>query len=850
MIVCGLWLACLRVAGAELKSAETRGDPADPLALLETHCVKCHGGEKTKGGLDLVTREALLRGGESGAAVVPGKPEASLLIRQVRHEEDPHMPHKEPKLPDAAIAQLSEWVKAGVPYARAVAKTPSPGAGKDVAKFTLTAADRSHWAFQPIRRPTPPEIRDPRSEIRNPVDRFILAKLEAAGLSLSPPAGRNALIRRVTLDLIGLPPTPAEIDAFANDASPQAYETLIDRLLASPHYGERWARHWLDLARFAETDGFEHDAVRPNSWRYRDYVVKAFNDDKPYDRFIREQIAGDELWPGDPEALVATGFNLLGPDMVDSSDQIQRRHNTLNDMTDTVALTFLGLTMGCARCHDHKFEPISQRDYYAMQAFFTPAEFARNTPVPTASARATYDAAMKSYNGHPKVRELAAIDAPVRARIYAEKLSKLSPEEQSAHRAPPDQRTPEQANLVLETEYKVKISDKFVASAVTGLAKERRLGLIEELKKIPKPPELPKAMTLGRGDASAKTFLLHRGEYTQPEEEIAPAFLSVLAAQPSAAQQSAVSGRGALADWMASEKNPLTARVMVNRIWQHHFGRGLVATPSDFGTHGAKPTHPELLDWLASEFIARGWSVKQMHKLMMMSETYRQSSVLSAQCSVLSGDHQSDAPRGIKPLSTDALSTAHSARARAADPDNKLLWHANRLRLEGEAIRDCLLAISGQLNPELGGPGVFPPIAKEVVAGAKGGWPQNDRARDYSRRSIYIFARRNLRFPFLEVFDAPDNNLSCPARERSTTAPQSLTLLNADEVTVAAKLTGARLMKEAGSNDGRITLAYRLVLGRPPSAKEQELARAFLAQSPLHEFCRALFNLNDFVYAE
>jgi mono/diheme cytochrome c family protein len=862
----GASAAFLDAAGPDAKAPS-----ADVFAVLEAHCVKCHGGEKTKGGLDIMTREALLRGGETGAAVVPGKPDASLLIRQVRHEEDPHMPHKEPKLPDAAIAQLVEWVKAGVPYSRALVKPPQSDARKP-ATFTISEADRNHWAFQPIWRPAPPEVRGPKPKVQNPIDAFILAKLQAAGLSLSPPASKTALIRRVTLDLIGLPPTPEEVDAFVKDTSPQAYEKLLDRLLASPHYGERWGRHWLDLARFAETDGFEHDAVRPHSWRYRDYVIKSFNDDKPYDRFIREQIAGDELWPGDAEALTATGFNLLGPDMVDSSDQVQRRHNTLNDMTDTTALAFLGLTMGCARCHDHKFEPISQRDYYAVQAFFSPAAIARETPIPTPESRAIFDAAMEKYSAHPKVRELAELEAPVRAAVFEKKVAKLSPEAQVAHRTPPEKRNDEQENLVLETLNKVKISDKDIADAMSDGERARRRALLDEVKKLPKPPELPKAMTLTRGDKPAKTFLLNRGEYSQPQEEVAPGFPTVLnVGQASSLFSPANEGthankpgesrgipsldstplsRAALADWIASPKNPLTARVMVNRIWQHHFGRGLVATPSDFGTHGAKPTHPELLDWLASEFIARGWSVKQMHKLMMMSETYRQSSVLSAQSSVLSGDHQSDAQRGIKPLSTDALSTEHSARARAADPDNKLLSHANRLRLEGEAIRDCLLAISGQLNPELGGPGVFPPIPKEVIAGAKGGWPQNDRARDYSRRSIYIFARRNLRFPFLEVFDAPDNNLSCPARERSTTAPQSLTLLNADEVTVAAKLTEARLMKEAGSNDVRITLAYRLVLGRPPSAKEQELARAFLAQSPLHEFCRALFNLNDFVYAE
>ncbi len=652
----GLLFLSALVSAAE---RDAKAPPADALAVLEAHCVKCHGGEKTKGGLDLMTREALLRGGESGASVVPGKPDASLLIRQVRHEEDPHMPHKEPKLPDAAIAQLVEWVKDGVPYPRALAKASPARAGKDEAKFTLTDADRSHWAFQPIRRPTPPAIQNSQSKIQNPVDRFILAKLEAAGLSLSPPASPEVLVHRIFLDLIGLPPTPEEVDAFVQSAirDPQsAIESLIDRLLASPHYGERWGRHWLDLARFAETDGFEHDAVRPHSWRYRDYVVKSFNDDKPYDRFIREQIAGDELWPGDAEALTATGFNLLGPDMVDSSDQIQRRHNTLNDMTDTAALAFLGLTMGCARCHDHKFEPIAQRDYYAVQAFFSPAKFVRDTPVPTAAARAAFDVAMKKYSENPKVRELAELDAPVHARIFEKKVAKLAPEAQVAHRTPPEQRDAEQANLVLETEDKVKISEKDIANAMTDEERVRRQALLDEVKKLPKPPELPKAMTLARGDAWAKTFLLNRGEYSQPQEEVAPGFPAVLkvaraSSPPSSATDRIKNGdlqstnaglkpaplsRAVLADWIASPKNPLTARVMVNRIWQHHFGRGLVATPSDFGTHGAKPTHPELLDWLASEFIARGWSVKEMHRVMMLSATYRQSAVISNQLSVIS----------------------------------------------------------------------------------------------------------------------------------------------------------------------------------------------------------------------
>jgi cytochrome c553 len=466
-----------------IASAHANPSPDEPaLSLLEQHCTKCHGAEKTQGELDLLTREALMRGGESGASIIPGKPDESLLVQVLRHEKDPHMPRKADKLPDSDIATIAAWVKSGASYSRSLAKTAVAGKGAAPAEFHLTEADRQHWAFRPVKRVEPPDIEHEGPGVAHPIDRFIMAKLDEAGLQPSPPAGRETLIRRVTFDLIGLPPTPAEIDAFVRDTSPRAYEALIDRLLESPHYGERWGRHWLDLARFAETDGFEHDAVRPQAWRYRDYVIKSFNNDKPYDRFIREQLAGDELWPDDPEAITATAFNLLGPDMVDSSDQVQRRHNTLNDMTDTTALTFLGLTMGCARCHDHKFEPISQKDYYSLQAFFTPAKFERERPIPTPEARAAYEAGMKLYKENAKVKELAALEAPVREKLFQRKLAKLSPEAQAAHRTPPDQRNDEQENLVLETADKVKISDRDLAGAFEGDAKERRRKLQEDVK--------------------------------------------------------------------------------------------------------------------------------------------------------------------------------------------------------------------------------------------------------------------------------------------------------------------------------------------------------------------------------
>ena len=798
------------------------GNPHPPtaLALLEQHCVPCHGGEKTKAGFDLTTHAALLRGGESGAAVVLGRPELSLFQRMITREEEPGMPHKNDKLPEADIAIIAAWIRDGAIYTRELrqAEIVAGGAAPTRAAFALTEADRAHWAFQPVVRPKLPVVKQA-AWPKSPLDTFILAGLEAKGSSPAVPANREVLIRRVTLDLVGLPPTLAEIDAFVRDASPRAYETLVDRLLASPHYGERWGRHWLDLARFAESDGFEHDAARPNAWRYRDYVVRAFNADKPYDRFIREQLAGDELFPGDPDAQIATAFNLLGPDMVDSADQVQRRRNTLNDMTDTTALALLGLTVGCARCHDHKFEPIAQRDYYRLQAFFTAAKFRHDLPVPTAAESRAHEISMAAYGEQTKAvqTQIFALEEPPRKTLLERKLAKLSPEAQAAHRVAKEQRTTEQENQVLETAHLVAVTAKEIGAAMKKPDRDRHAVLLAELKPFPKPRPLPATLALQNG-APAKTHVLHRGDYNQPGDEVRAGFPQVLSGVGAAASEPAENVRAPLAHWVASEAHPLTARVMVNRIWQHHFGRGLVGTPSDFGTHGQKPTHPALLDWLAAEFTARGWSVKAMHRLMLLSATYQQASTVAA------------------------AEMVH-------DPENRLYGRMNRLRIEGEVIRDSLLAISGELNLKVGGPGVFPPIPKELFEGAKG-WIASTDPRDHTRRSLYIFARRNLRFPFLEVFDAPDNNLSCSARERSTTAPQSLTLLNAEEVLAAAARTAERLTAAADSPEGRVTLAYRLIIGRPPTAMERRLSVEFLARSPLSELCRGLFNLNAFVYVD
>jgi hypothetical protein len=716
---------------------------------------------------------------------------------------------------------------------------PPPTLRADEPKWS--AEKRNHWAWKPPVRPALPSVKNA-GWVRNPIDAFVLAKLEAAKLTPSASATREHLIRRVTFDLIGLQPTPAEIDAFVNDHSANAWDKVVDRLLASPHYGERWGRHWLDLARFAESNGYEYDEPRPNAWRYRDYVIASFNSDKPYDRFIKEQLAGDELFPDDPQALIATGFNLLGPDMTDAASQAQRRQNTLDDMTDTASLAFLGLTIGCARCHNHKFEPISQSDYFRLQAFFTPAEYRRDLPLIDPAQKAVYEKRLKAYQdaAAPVKASVEALEAPYRKKLLEGRLAKVSETIRIAYLTPDEKRTPAQKESAVTAARLLNIPAKEITAALSTEHKAEQDRLLAELKKLDVlKPSVPTAMGLQETGKAPKTFILRRGELRSPGEEVRagwPTILSVGFRQEPASIKSSspktTGRRSALAAWIASPEHPLTARVMVNRLWQHHFGRGIVATTSDFGVRGTPPTHPELLDWLASEFMqplkpqdkrsvpggGSPWSIKHLHRLMLLSATYQQATIATPQ-------------------------------AAKEDPANALFGRMNRLRLEGEIIRDSLLAVSGRLNPKMGGPGVFPPLPPEA-SNVGNQWKASADAADHVRRSVYIFAKRNLRFPFLEPFDVPDSNLSCPQRERSTTAPQALALLNAPDVTTAAKALAARLEKDGADTDGRITLAYRLTLGRMPTDLELRLSREFLEGGPLSEFCRALFNVNEFVYLD
>jgi Protein of unknown function (DUF1553)/Protein of unknown function (DUF1549) len=695
--------------------------------------------------------------------------------------------------------------------------------------YPLTEKQRAHWAWQSPHRPTLPGVKDP-AWVCNPVDLFVLARLEGDGVRPAPAAPREQLLRRVTFDLTGLPPTPEESDAFLNDPAPDAWEKVVDRLLASSRYGERWGRHWLDLVRYADSNGFEFDEPRPDAWRYRDYVVASFNQDKPYDRFVREQVAGDELWPDDPTVRIATGVHLLGPDMTDASDPAQRRQDTLNDMTDTTGLVFLGLTVGCARCHDHKFEPIPQADYYRLQAFFAPAVFRRDLLVATKQEQERYAVAAKEYAElvKPIQEEIAALEGPVRKQLVAARMAKLSDEAREAHATPDAQRTGGQKELVQQTARLLEVKPEEIVKGLAETDRARHKELLARLQEFDARKPVPLPVALGLQDATGpapKTFVLERGERSAPADEVRPGFPLVLSkdyqtvdAQVEAPRPGTTGRRAALAAWLTRPDNPLVARVLVNRLWQHHFGRGLVATPSDFGMRGAASTHPELLDWLAMEFVASGWSVKHLHRLILTSAAYRQAS---------------RAP----------------AEARAKDPDNLFFSRQNRQRLEGEAIRDSLLAVSGRLNHKMGGPGVFPPVPPEALKGSAG-WKASPDPADHVRRSVYVFARRNLRFPFLEAFDLPDSNLSCPKRERSTTAPQALALLNSSDVAAAAKALGERVAREAQGEEEQVPLAYRLTLGRRPTVNEVKAARAFLAGSPLSELCRALLNVNEFVYVD
>lgn len=696
----------------------------------------------------------------------------------------------------------------------------------------ISIEERAHWAFQPPVKPDPPRVR--KTEwVRNPIDLFILQRVEREGLSPAPAAGKTTLLRRLSFDLVGLPPSPEEVAAFLADDSPDAYERSVDRLLASPQFGERWAQHWLDLARYADSDGFEFDEARPDAWRFRDWVVRAINEDLPFDRFLTRQLAGDEAAADDPDAVIATGWCRCYPDMVDLNDQGLRRQNALDDITETTGLVFLGLTIGCARCHDHKTDPIRQTDFYGLQAFFAPARFRDDWPLASRDERHAHEHRMKEWEHAVSTiqRRLLGLEAPARGRLAPGPPPGADDRLVTALAKGPSERSDAETRLVFEALAKDKrVAAGDLEKALAPEDRAARAQALAELKAVREamPAPLPKARVVDEaGGPAPPTFLRKRGDFFSPGPEVGPAFPAVLASAPPRVQAGSRSTgrRAALAAWLTAPDHPLTARVIVNRLWQHHLGRGLVASPSDFGRSGEPPSHPALLDWLATELVARDWSLKAMHRLIVTSATYRQA--------------------------------AEGAPAAARfDPENTLVWKHARRRLDGEALRDALLAVSGRLRTALGGPAVFPELPRELtkLSGKGAIWPVSPLEEDRNRRSLYVFIRRNLRYPFFEAFDRPDTNASCPKRPSTTIAPQALSLLNGQLAHDAARGLAARVRREAGvTPQAQVERTYLICLGRAPDAVERELALAFLKEgreAGLADFALALINSNEFVTSE
>jgi hypothetical protein len=679
---------------------------------------------------------------------------------------------------------------------------------------TFTPAQRNFWSLQPAKKQAVPTVKD-KAWVKTPIDAFVLAKLEENEIKPNPAADRLTLLRRATIDITGLPPTQEEIQQFVDDKSPNAWEKVVDRLLASKAYGERWARHWLDVVRYADSNGFKADETRPNIWRYRDYVIQAFNDDKPYDRFVKEQVAGDELYPGDTDALVAMGFNRHWIDETNAAALYTRRQETLDDMTTVTGETFLGMTFGCARCHNHKFDPILQKDYYRLQAFFANTSFGDGPlPLKDPAARKKYEEQKAAWDEKTKdIRaEMAKIVEPLRAAKAASGSHTFEPEVQEAILMDPAKRNPLQAMMYHTAEPRVAFDEEPDARTLRTLKGDDGKRYAELKKQLAefnslKPAPLPEGQFMIDISATAPpTHILRGGNWDAKGDEVQPGFLSIL--DPSDAKITPLANstgrRSALAAWLTDPKNPLVARVMVNRIWHYNFGRGIAATPGDFGRMGSRPTHPELLDYLASTFVDNGWSVKKMQRMILLSNTYQQSSEFQA-------------------------------KAGEADPDNKLLWRYGRHRMEAEAVRDSMLSVSGLLNPQMGGPGVFPPVPPGTLSdlsatAAAGGWKTEKDPAQNNRRSVYIFVRRNLRYPMLQEFDSANTFESCDFRKNTVTPSQSLDLLNNGLMLDWAKALAGRVLNDSGlTPDAQLDRAFKLAYGRAPTKDEQKIATGFLA---------------------
>lgn len=838
----------------------------DVRPILKAKCWQCHGEEEApEGGFDARLARFLIKGGDSGPAIVPGKHTESLLYERVSTGE---MPPGKKKLSAAEIDTLARWIDGGAQTLRAEPESLSVG-------DTFTEEERRHWSFQPIFRPQLPSVAQP-DPIRTPIDAFLLARLEKSAVSFGPAADKRTLIRRLYFDLLGLPPSPEAVDRFVADGADDAYTRLVDELLASPTYGERWARHWLDVAGYADSDGYsEQDPERKWSHKYRDYVIRSFNADKPWDEFLVEQLAGDELLappyenltPEQADRLIATGFLRMGPDGTSSANTEAARNDVIAETIKIVSTSVLGLSVGCAQCHQHRYDPIAQADYYRIRALFEPAYDCKNWRIPngrlvslwsteTRQQAAAVDQELKEL-GDRRTAELDGLVSETFARELAKLPEEIQPQAKEIRDTPADKRTDAQRQLIKE--YPFLNVDRgsvylYLPDRLTGFNKKWEELTAATQKKRP-PDDNVMCLTEVAGKFSA-THLFARGDINQPRQEVGPGELAVLngggLAIPTDDEQVQTTGRRlAYARHLTSGRHPLVARVLVNRFWLHHFGRGLVATPADFGVQGERPSHPELLDWLASEFMEGGWKLKALHRLIVTSAAYRQSS-----------------------QRRDELD--------AIDPENRLLGRMSVRRLEAETIRDSLLALGGRLTETMfGAPVTVSPdeVGQIVVAvdtRDSAGRPSGKTVSlgaDEFRRSIYIQVRRSMPLGTLEPFDAPLMTPNCEKREASTVAPQSLLMLNSPFVVQEAEAMAARIRREVGIEPAaQFQRAWRLAFGKAPTDAQLESGVAYLgeqaatarrtppadpkAQNPdpdstaLASLCQALLSSNAFLYVD
>jgi hypothetical protein len=830
-------------AFAEEKKAaapESAALPKEIQTIFQARCIKCHGDEASKAKLNLAGAEGVSRGGRRGPVVSSGKPAESVLWRMI-HEDK--MPPKEP-LPESERKIIRDWIEKGA-------------AG-------LSTAGRTHWAFQPLARPDVPKVHQA-DRVRTDIDHFIEELLEENKLTLGPEAERATLIRRVSFDLTGLPPTLEEVNSFVADKNADAYERMVECYLASPHYGERWGKYWLDAAGYADSNGyFSADSDRPLAYRYRDYVIRSFNEDKPYDQFVREQLAGDEMagyvpngdvTPKMAESLIATHFLRNAPDGTGESDgnpdEVRTdRLTVLEGNLQNCMNCLLGITIQCARCHDHKFEPVTQEEYYRLQAILYPVYCPdrwtkpndRNVAVASKAEREKHQKLTKRIDRHVQALKdgLAKIAQPFREQLIEERLKDLEPEARDAVlqavNTPEDKRTEEQKTLLKMHEGQLKISEEDLAKRFKefGSMREQILKAVAEREKERPAPLETLSVFVETDPQPLVHHVLVRGQHNAPGKEVQPgvpqAFCSAantfrLEDRPEG--HVSTGRRTALARWVTTKENPLFARVMVNRIWQHHFGVGLAASPDNLGQSGAKPSHPELLDYLATEFVRSGWSVKAVHRRILYSGVYRQDSKLRDE-------------------------------AFQANPDNRLLWRFPLRRLDAEALRDAMLMVSGELNPKQGGPFV-PTLRTE-----DGSVIVDEKGEDARRRSVYLQQRRTQVLTLLELFDSPSIVSNCGKRTTSTVPLQSLALLNSDFARARAVALARRLEKDAGAEEAkRIDLAFRLACARTPSGEEQDACKRFLAaqklvyakekdveQRVLTDLCQMIMASNAFLYVE